>query len=72
MTHPILGGSEGQDSPLTYHLEAVVEEVVEEEEEAVEEEEEAVEEEEEAVEEEEEAEEAVIPEIKMTEVPDKS
>ena len=58
MTHPILGGSEGQDSPITYHLEAVV--VVGE---AVEE---AVEK---AVEE---AGEAVIPEIKMTEDLDKS
>ena len=33
MTHPTPGGSEAQDSPITYHLEAVVveeEEVVEE------------------------------------------
>ena len=67
MTHPTLGGSGVQDSPITYHPEVVVVE----EEEAVEE---AVEEVEEVVEEvaEEVAEEAVTLEIKMIEVLDKS
>ena len=63
MTHPTLGGSGAQDSPITYHLEVVVVK-----------EEEAVEEEmvEEVVVEEEEAEEGEIPENKMIEVLDKS
>ena len=62
MIHPTLGGSEAQDSPITYHLEVVVVE----EEEAVEEEE-VVEEVVEEV-----AEEVVILEIKMIGVLDKS
>ena len=65
MTHPTLGGSEAQDSPITYHLEVVVVE----EEEAVEEE---VEEEAVEVVEEEAAEEVVILEIKMIGVLGKS
>ena len=66
MTHPTLGGSEAQDSPITYHLEVVAVE----EEEAVEVEEEV----EEVVEEvmEEVAEEVVILEIKTIGVLDKS
>ena len=57
MTHPTIGGSEAQDSPITYHLEVVVvvevEEVVE-------------------VVVEEVAEEVIILEIKMIGVLDKS
>ena len=61
MTHPILSGSGAQDSPTTYHPEEeAVEETVEEEEEVGEEVVEEV------------VEEAVIREIKMIEVLDRS